>query len=155
MTIESDVNGHSVTSAFALAKARTRRQRLDRERDVRDRQIEEAAAVAIETLNRKTIAEQAVESSVSEVRHALDEASTAEHELDEATGEFAGALHDLLDAPVTPERAAALLDVSVADVQRLAHSEPDPRQDPTGETEQSERPSADPSLPAEVGVFVD
>jgi hypothetical protein len=155
MTIESDVNGHSVTSAFALAKARTRRQRLDRVRDVRDRQIEEAAAVAIETLNRKTIAEQAVESSVSDVRHALDEASTAEHELDEATGEFAGALHDLLDAPVTPERAAALLDVSVADVQRLAHSEPDPRQDSTGEAEQSERPSADPSLPAGVGVFVD
>ena len=82
----------------ALAKARDRRRELDRERDEQDRLVEEATAEAMVVLEQR---------------------GSAEHALAAATGELGKALRGLLGSGVSAERAAALLELDVAEVRRL------------------------------------
>lgn len=82
----------------ALAKARERRRELDRERDDQDRLVEEATAEAMVVLEQRGAAEQALAA---------------------ATGELGEALRGLLGSGVSAERAAALLELDVAEVRRL------------------------------------
>jgi hypothetical protein len=83
----------------ALAKARERRRELDRERDAQDERIEEATAKTLVTLE-----------GLAEAEAARDTAAAV-------VGE---AVRALLAEDVTPERAAALLDVDVTEVRRLS-----------------------------------
>jgi hypothetical protein len=83
----------------ALAKARERRRELDRERDAQDERIEEATAKTLVTLE-----------GLAEAEAARDAAAAV-------VGE---AVRALLAEDVTPERAAALLDVDVTEVRRLS-----------------------------------
>jgi hypothetical protein len=83
----------------ALAKARVRRQELDRARDVQDQRIEQAAAAALV---------------------ALDARADAERALAVASADVAEALRTLLTEGVSAQRAGALLDMETSDVRRLS-----------------------------------
>ena len=87
----------------ALARARERRQQLDRERDARDQRIEEATAAAFV---------------------ALDARADAERALAAAAAEVAEALRTLLTEGVSAQRAGALLDIETSDVRRLSKLHP-------------------------------
>ena len=89
--------------ANALAKARERRRALDRVRDEQDQRIEEATA---------------------SVLVALDVCAEAERALESATGEVGAMLKALLVEDVSPERAAALLELDVAEVRRFVKAAP-------------------------------
>jgi NCAIR mutase (PurE)-related protein len=78
---------------------RERRRALDRDRDARDQRIEEATAATLVALEHLTEAE---------------DARTA------ATVMVGEALRELLAEDVTPERAAALLELDAAEVRRLS-----------------------------------
>ncbi len=83
----------------ALAKARERRRALDRDRDAKDQRIEEATAMALIAVE------------------GLAEAEDARTAASVAVGE---ALRELLAEDVSPERAAALVEVDVSEVRRLS-----------------------------------
>lgn len=83
----------------ASAKARDRRRELDVERDAQDRRIEEAAAAAL---------------------LALDGRAEAEAALVAATAAVGAEVRAVLAEGASPERAAALLDLDVAEVRRLS-----------------------------------
>ena len=83
----------------ALAKARERRQKLDRDRDAKDQRIEEAAAEAMV---------------------ALDARAEAQRALTAATADVGAALRNVLAEGVTLERAAALLEIDAGEVRRLS-----------------------------------
>lgn len=85
--------------AAALAKARERRIALDRERDARDRRIEEAAAEVLVLLDRRREVEEA---------------------LAEANAQLGDALRRVLAEDVPAERAAALCDLDPLEVRRLS-----------------------------------
>ena len=87
--------------ATALARARERRRALDQARDEQDARIEEATASALVALEGRAVAEQALAA---------------------ATGGLATAVRALFDEGVGVDRAAALLEVDVAEVRRLARS---------------------------------
>ncbi len=87
------------TRQAALTRARERRRELDRQRDEADQRIEEAAAVVLVALEDREETEQALEA---------------------ATGKVAEALRLLMAEDVSAERAAALLELDVAEVRRLA-----------------------------------
>jgi hypothetical protein len=93
------VTKNSSRQAWALDQARERRRVLDQARDEQDARVESATAAALLAL---------------EVRAA------AERELAAATGELAAAVHALFAEGVGMDRAAALLEVEVADIRRLA-----------------------------------
>jgi hypothetical protein len=88
-----------VANKTALARARERRRVLDRDRDAQDQRIEEATAKTLMAL--EGLAE-------------ADDARTA------ASVIVGAALRELLAADVSPERAAALLEVDVVEVRRLS-----------------------------------
>jgi hypothetical protein len=85
----------------ALLKARERRQALDRDRDAKDQRIEVAAAAALMALDDRAEAQRAVDASVARV---------------------ADAVRALLQEGVPPDRAAALLELDVAEVRRLSRA---------------------------------
>lgn len=84
--------------AAALTKARERRRALDVARDEHDRRVEEATAEALV---------------------ALEARSEAEQTLAAATAALGETLRTLLAEDVPAERAAALLDLDTAEIQRL------------------------------------
>jgi hypothetical protein len=83
----------------ALAKARDRRRQLDKDRDAQDERIEERTALSLV---------------------ALEGLAKAEASRDAAAAAAGDAVRDLLDEDVSPERAAALLELDVAEVRRLS-----------------------------------
>jgi hypothetical protein len=83
----------------ALARARERRRELDRERDAQDERIEEATAEAFVALDARGLAQEAVAA---------------------ATAQLGTAVRKLLAEDVTAERAAALLELDMAEVRRLS-----------------------------------
>lgn len=87
--------------AAALTRARERRRQLDQERDQKDSRIEAATA---------------------NVLVALDARSEVEVALEAATVQAGQALRLLLAEDVSPERAADLLELELADVRRLARA---------------------------------
>ncbi len=87
----------------ALARARQRRRELDRARDEHDQRLEEATAAALLALEGR------------------DQAARA---LQTATGRAGEAVRLLLALQVSAERAAALLDLTVIQVRRLARAAP-------------------------------
>lgn len=89
----------AMVNKTALARARDRRRALDRDRDAQDQRIEEATAATLVALEHLTEAE---------------DARTA------ATVMVGEALRELLAEDVTPERAAALLELDAAEVRRLS-----------------------------------
>ncbi|PZS22895.1 MAG: hypothetical protein DLM61_24955 [Pseudonocardiales bacterium] len=89
--------------ASALAKARERRRTLDKTRDEQDQRIEEATAGALVALEARADAERALEA---------------------ATGLVGEALKVLLAVDVPAEKAAALLELDVAEVRRLVKAAP-------------------------------
>ena len=89
--------------ASALAKARERRRALDKARDDQDQRIEEATAGALV---------------------ALEARADAERALEVATGQAGEALKVLLAEDVAAEKAAALLELDVAEVRRLVKAAP-------------------------------
>ena len=89
--------------ASALAKARDRRRALDTARDEQDQRIEEATASAMVAL---------------EVR------ADAERSLELATSKGGEALKLLLAQDVGVDKAAALLELDVAEVRRLVRAAP-------------------------------
>ncbi len=89
--------------ANALAKARERRRALDRARDEQDQRIEGATASVLIALEVRAEAERALESATSQV------------------GEM---LKALLVEDVSAERAAALLELDVAEVRRFVKAAP-------------------------------
>jgi hypothetical protein len=91
--------GGTTSRQAALARARERRRQLDRERDAQDQRIEEATAQALVALAARAEAEDAVAA---------------------ATGELGVAVRKLLEEEVTAERAAALLEIDVAEVRRVS-----------------------------------
>ncbi len=95
----------------ALAKARQRRRELDRARDEQDQRLEEATAAAL---------------------LALESRDEADRVLQTATGRAGEAVRLLLALQVSAERAAALLDLTVIEVRRLARAEPVDDEPPTG-----------------------
>jgi len=95
----------------ALAKARQRRRELDRARDEQDQRLEEATAAALLTLESHDQAERALQT---------------------ATGRAGEEVRLLLALQVSAERAAALLDLTVIEVRRLARAEPVDDEHPTG-----------------------
>ena len=98
--------------AAALTKARERRRALDAARDEHDRRVEQATAEALVALEARSEAEQALAA---------------------ATPALGETLRTLLAEDVPAERAAALLELDVAEVRRL--------------TKTSERPAATPAKP--------
>jgi hypothetical protein len=90
---------NSSRQAAALAKARQRRRVLDKGRDEQDRRIEAFTAAALVT---------------------VAEREDAERALDAASGELGKSLRVLLAENVSPERVAALLEMEVTEVRRLA-----------------------------------
>ena len=84
--------------AAALTKARERRRALDAARDEHDRRVEEATAEALVALEARSEAEQA---------------------LAVATAALGETLRTLLAEDVPAERAAALLELDIAEVRRL------------------------------------
>jgi hypothetical protein len=91
--------GGAASRQAALARARERRRQLDRERDAQDQRVEEATAQALVALAARAEAEDAVAA---------------------ATGELGVAVRKLLEEDVTSERAAALLEIDVAEVRRVS-----------------------------------
>lgn len=89
--------------ANALAKARERRRALDKARDEQDERIEEATA---------------------SVLFALEVRAEAELALESATSQVGAMLKVLLVEDVSPERAAALLELDVSEVRRLVRAAP-------------------------------
>jgi electron transfer flavoprotein alpha subunit len=87
--------------AAALTKARERRRTLDAARDEHDRRIEEATAKALVTLEARREAEQVLAA---------------------ATAALGETLRSLLAEDVPAERAAALLELDIAEVRRLTKS---------------------------------
>ncbi len=87
----------------ALAKARQRRRELDRARDEQDQRLEEATAAVL---------------------LALESRDEADRVLQTATGRVGELVRLLLAMQVSVERAAALLDLTVIEVRRLARAEP-------------------------------
>lgn len=85
----------------ALLKARERRQALDRERDAKDQQIEEAAAAVL---------------------LAIEERDAAQRALDEAAASLGKAVSGLLKEGVDAPRAAALVELDPTEIRRLARS---------------------------------
>jgi hypothetical protein len=90
---------NSSKQARALAQARERRRLLDQARDEQDARVEHATAAAL---------------------LALDVRSAAERDLAAATAELAAAVQALFGEGVGVDRVAALLEVEVADIRRLA-----------------------------------
>ena len=84
--------------AAALTKARERRRALDAARDEHDRRVEQATAEALVALEAQSEAEQA---------------------LAVATATLGDTLRTLLAEDVPAERAAALLELDIAEVRRL------------------------------------
>ncbi|RZU33534.1 hypothetical protein [Blastococcus saxobsidens] len=84
--------------AAALTKARERRRALDAARDEHDRRVEQATAEALV---------------------ALEARSEAEQTLAVATAALGETLRTLLAEDVPAERAAALLELDIAEVRRL------------------------------------
>ncbi len=105
----------------ALAKARQRRRELDRARDEQDQRLEEATAAALLTLESR---------------------DQADRVLQTATGQAGEAVRLLLALQVSAERAAALLDLTVTEVRRLARAARVDEEHPTGR-----RPVAAPVSP--------
>ncbi|CCG02763.1 conserved protein of unknown function [Blastococcus saxobsidens DD2] len=99
--------------AAALTKARERRRALDAARDEQDRRVEEATAEALVALEGRREAEQALQA---------------------ATAALGETLRTLLAEDVSVERAAALLELDIAEVRRL--------------TKMTERPAATQAGPA-------
>lgn len=91
--------GGSTNRQAALARARERRRKLDRERDAQDQRIEEATAGALVALDLRAEAEEAVAA---------------------ATAELGVAVRKLLEEDVSVERAAALLEIDVVEIRRLS-----------------------------------
>jgi hypothetical protein len=89
----------SSRQARALAQARERRRLLDQDRDEQDARVEQAAASAL---------------------LALDLRVAAERDLAAATAELAAAVQALFAEGVGVDRVAALLEVELADIRRLA-----------------------------------
>ncbi len=95
----------------ALAKARQRRRELDRARDEQDQCLEEATAAVL---------------------LALESRDQADRALDAATRRAGEEVRLLLALQVSAERAAALLDLTVIEVRRLARAAPVDDEPPTG-----------------------
>jgi len=95
----------------ALARARQRRRELDRARDEQDQRLEEATAAVLLALAGR------------------DQAACV---LQTATGRAGEAVRLLLALQVSAERAAALLDLTVIEVRRLARAAPVDDEPPTG-----------------------
>ena len=87
----------------ALVRARERRRELDRDRDAQDERIEEATAEAFV---------------------ALDTCGEAQETLAAATAQLGIAVRKLLAEDVTAEKAAALLELDMAEVRRLSKATP-------------------------------
>ena len=123
--------GGSTNKQAALARARERRRQLDRDRDAQDQRIEEAAAFALVALDARGEAEAAVAA---------------------ATAELGVAVRKLLEEDVSAERAAALLELDVAEVRRLSKAPT-----PAGQARQSAAASSSPAassvtaLPSQAG----
>jgi len=94
----------------ALAKARQQRRELDRARDEQDQRLEETTAAALLALESR------------------DQAARA---LQTATGRAGEAVRLLLALQVSAERAAALLDLTVIELRRLARAAPVDDERPT------------------------
>jgi hypothetical protein len=107
--------------AAALTKARERRRALDAAREEHDRQVEDATAEALVALEARSEAEQAFEA---------------------ATAAFGERLRTLLAENVPAERAAALLELDTAEVQRLTKAAD--RSSPTAATHTFGRPEPQP-----------
>src|SRR5437773_5613088 len=90
---------NSSKQARALAQARERRRLLDQDRDEQDARVEQVAAAAL---------------------IALDLRVAAERDLAAATAELARAVQALFAEGVGVDRVAALLQVELADIRRLA-----------------------------------
>lgn len=109
-------------SKTALAKARDRRRQLDKDRDAQDERIEEKTALSLV---------------------ALDVLAKAEAARDAAVAAVGDAVRELLDEDVSPERAAALLELDVAEVRRLSKvTALEPPAPKPGKQSAPERPSA-------------
>ena len=87
----------------ALVRARERRRELDRDRDAQDERIEEATAEAFVALDTRAEAQEAVAA---------------------ATAQVGIAVRKLLTEDVTAEKAAALLELDMAEVRRLSKATP-------------------------------
>jgi hypothetical protein len=87
----------------ALVRARERRRELDRDRDAQDQRIEEATAEAFVALDTRGEAQEAVAA---------------------ATAQLGIAVRKLLAEDVTAEKAAALLELDMAEVRRLSKATP-------------------------------
>lgn len=87
----------------ALVRARERRRELDRDRDARDERVEEATAEAFVALDARAEGQEAV---------------TA------ASAQLGTAVRKLLAEDVTAEKAAALLELDMAEVRRLSKATP-------------------------------
>jgi hypothetical protein len=87
----------------ALVRARERRRELDRDRDAQDERIEEATAEAFVALDTRGEAQEAVAA---------------------ATAQLGIAVRKLLAEDVTAEKAAALLELDMAEVRRLSKETP-------------------------------
>jgi hypothetical protein len=87
----------------ALVRARERRRELDRDRDAQDERIEEATAEAFVALDTRAEAQEAVAA---------------------ATAQLGTAVRKLLTEDVTAEKAAALLELDMAEVRRLSKAIP-------------------------------
>jgi len=88
----------SKQEAAVRAEARRRRQELDRERDAADARVEERTAGALVAIEARDLAQQ---------------------QLNARNTELGAALRGLLDEDVPVERAAALTQLSEAEVRRL------------------------------------
>ena len=95
--------------AGALAKARERRRALDKTRDAQDQRIEEATAGALVALEARADAESALEAATGQAGEAL---------------KVLKVLKVLLAEDVAAEKAAALLELDVAEVRRLVKAAP-------------------------------
>lgn len=106
-----------VRQSEALRKARERQRELDKEEDQRREasrvRVAQASASAIVALERRADAEQALET---------------------ATAAVGDALRGLLAEDVDAERAAALLELDVAEVRRLTKATPVPSATPPART---------------------
>ncbi len=91
----------SKQEAAVRAEARRRRQELDRERDAADARVEERTAGALMAIEARDLAQQ---------------------QLEARNTELGATLRGLLDEDVPVERAAALTQLSEAEVRRLARS---------------------------------
>ncbi len=115
----------AAAKARALEKARVRRIELDKERDARDRRLEDAAADVLVLLEQRAEAHQLVERANSAIGKAL---------------------RRMTEEDASAERIAALCDLDAGEVKRLMRTaRPDPMR----------RARPDPSTPASDGEGVD